>query len=232
MIPTAGRRTPGPGTTGPHASRTPSPPTSASSTRAARTGRRPRRRTVRSFERIRKVLPYGLNSPRQRVIGTMAPCCSRNPIPPAGAPYRDAPRLLHRSALQQKRAARNCAARRAGSDPPKTCGFAAQWVFPSHTHRAGVAPGAGVPPGRGREPVSVLRPARTAAAGHAAPRHRSTPRRAGWVSVEIRRPSSATSSGRAPGRAGRTRLAVLPAQMVLQQHAHLGHARARQHRPR
>ena len=70
----------------------------------------------------------------------MSPCRSRNHIPPAGAPYRSAPRVLDRSALRQERAARNCAARSAGSDPPKTCGLAAQWAFLRHTHRAGSLP--------------------------------------------------------------------------------------------
>ena len=31
----------------------------------------------------------------------------------------------------------HCTARNAGSDPHETCGFAAQWVFLRHTHRAG-----------------------------------------------------------------------------------------------
>ena len=33
-----------------------------------------------------------------------------------------------------------CAAGNAGSDPWKTCGFPAQWVFLRHTHRAGSLP--------------------------------------------------------------------------------------------
>ena len=41
---------------------------------------------------------------------------------------------------RQERPDRYCAAHNAGSDPTKTCGFLAQWVFLRHTHRAGSLP--------------------------------------------------------------------------------------------
>ena len=80
------------------------------------------------------------NAPPRRVIGTMAACHSPNHIPLTHSSRRNAPRLPDRSRRRQERAEQYCAARDAGSDPPKTCGSAAQWVFANHTHRGGSLP--------------------------------------------------------------------------------------------
>ena len=86
-----------------------------------------------SFERI----GTSLNSPRQRVIQSAPLRNSPNHIPPARSAHRIVQCLLDRSRLRQEAGGLYCAARSAGSDPPETCGFAAQSVFLRHTPRAG-----------------------------------------------------------------------------------------------
>ena len=95
---------------------------------------------------------------------------SPNHIPPAASAHRIVQCLLDGSRLRHERADPICAARSAGSDPSKTCGFAAQWVFPNHTHRARVAPGELFPPGRGESspPSSGGSPSRRVAGRDAA----------------------------------------------------------------
>ena len=85
----------------------------------------------------------GPNSPRRRVIGTMTPCHSPNHIPPVLSAHRSVPCLLDESCVRQEAGGPHCAARSAGSDPPKTRGSTAQWVFPNHTHRGGSLPANG-----------------------------------------------------------------------------------------
>jgi len=101
----------------------------------------------------RNVAQSSLNSPCQRVIQSATLCHSPNHILPATSPHRNGPCLLDGSRLRQEASGPYCAARSAGSDPFKTCGFAAQLVFPNHTY-CGVAPGEVVPPGRGATPSS------------------------------------------------------------------------------
>ena len=97
------------------------------------------------------VAQNSLISPRQRVIHSMPSVAARIASRPPGR-HTGTPRVCGPDrAFGNKRAERYCTAHIAGSDPKKTCGLAAQWVFPSHTHRAGVAPGE-CPPGRGTSP--------------------------------------------------------------------------------
>ena len=72
------------------------------------------------------------------------PCHTRNHIPPAGPGCRNAPRPLGRSRPRGKSGRPRFVPRVVpGATPRQTCGFAAHWVFPSHTHRAGSLPAYG-----------------------------------------------------------------------------------------
>ena len=103
---------------------------------AKRRAARPAHRSQRgAFHRTAS--PNGPNSPRRRVTETMAPCHTQNHIPPACAGCRSLPRLLDRSRPARRTGGPICVARSAWSDPHETCGFAAQWAFLRHTHRAG-----------------------------------------------------------------------------------------------
>ena len=105
-----------------------------------------------------------LNSPRQRVIQSTPLCHSPNHIAPAWSVHRSAPCLLDGSRLRRVAGGPYCAARSAGSDPPK----------PAVLRRNGrscvtpIARGRSrriVPSGKGGEPaVAVLRSARFASA--------------------------------------------------------------------
>ena len=86
------------------------------------------------------VVQSTLNSPRQRVIQSAPLCHSPNHIAPARSVHWNGPCLLDGSRLRQEAGRPYCPARSAGSDPSKTSGFAAQWVFPSHTYCAGSLP--------------------------------------------------------------------------------------------
>ena len=74
--------------------------------------------------------------PRRRVIASLPSDHTRAIESLHGEP----PFLLDPLYAQQQRPDRYCAARNAGSDPPKTCGFAAQWALLRHTHGAGSLP--------------------------------------------------------------------------------------------
>ena len=104
--------------------------------------------------------PTGRDPPRSRTTYGRSAAPAPNSIlalefgpeshPASRATAAKRPCLLAQSQCSATAAARDCAGGSAGSDPGKTCGFAALWAFLRHTRRAGSLPAKLSRPGSGQ----------------------------------------------------------------------------------